>query len=180
MPMPPIEATRVVASLSVFAGAPALLWFVVLIARRRSSRHPVAARVALTAAAVFAVVAITNRVLQLAIAAQLVSEPDLYVAPSAANFAEMFAWDFCLGVLAISLSLLLTETAESSSRRTFIVAGLLLLVGELAFLISVANLGGLPIALTGIAFSVTAWVVALPAAVLWTTFAARHEDLALD
>src|SRR5690348_8478674 len=91
MPMPPIVATRVIASLSVLAGAPALVWFVVVIARRRSSRHPVAARVALTAVAVFAVVAITNRVLQLAIAAQLLSEPDLYVAPSPANFAEMFA-----------------------------------------------------------------------------------------
>jgi hypothetical protein len=179
MPMPPIVATRVLASLSVFAGAPALVWFVVLIARRRSSRHRVAARVALTAVAVFAVVAITNRVLQLAIAAQLVSEPDLYVAPSPANFAEMFAWDFCLGVVAISLSLILTETAEASPRRIFVIAGLLLLGGELTFLISVANLGGLPIALTGMAFSVAAWVVALPAAVLWTTFAARHEDLSL-
>jgi len=51
MPMPPIVATRVVASLSVFAGARALVWFVVLIARRRASRHPVAAWVALTAVA---------------------------------------------------------------------------------------------------------------------------------
>ena len=178
MPMPPIVATRVVASLSVFAGAPALVWFVVLIARSRSSRHPVAARVALTAVAVFAVVAITNRVLQLAIATQLISEPDLYVAPSPANFAEMFAWDFCLGVVALSLRLLLTETAESSCRRTFVVAGLLLLGGELTFLLSVANLGGLAVALTGMALSVAAWVVALPAAVLWTTFAAGHEDLA--
>ncbi len=178
--MPPIAATRVIASLSVFAGAPALVWFVVLVARRRSPRHPIAAPVALAAVAVFAVVAMTNRVLQLAIAAHLVSEPDLYVVPSPANFAEMFAWDFCLGVLAISLSLLLTETAESSSRRTFVVAGLLLLGGEMAFLISVANLGGLPIALAGMAFSIAAWVVALPAAVLWTTFGARREELALE
>lgn len=178
--MPPIVATRVVASLSVFAGAPALLWFVVLIARRRVSRHPVAARVAFTAVAVFAVVAMMNRVLQLAIAAQLVSEPDLYVAPSPANFAEMFAWDFCLGVVALSLSLLLTETAEVLPRRIFVFAGVLLLSGELTFLISVANLGGLPIALTGMVLSVAAWVVALPAAVLWTALAARREDLALE
>jgi len=180
MPMPPILATRVGASLSVFAGAPALVWFVVLIARRRSSQHPVAAGVALTGVAVFAVVAITNRVLQLAIAAKLISGPDLYVAPSPANFAEMFAWDFCLGVVAISLSRLLTETTESSSRRTFVVASLLLLGGELAFLMSVANLGGLPIAMTGMAFSVAAWVLALPAAIFWTTFAARREERALE
>jgi len=177
MPMPPIVATRVVASLSVLAGAPALVWFVILIARPRSSRHPVAARVALTAVAVFAVVAITNRVLQLAIAAQLVSEPDLYVVPSPANFAEMFAWDLCLGVLAMALSLLLTETAQTSSRHTFMIAGLLLLSGELTFLMSVANLGGLPIAMTGMVFSVAAWVVAFPTAVFLTTFAARHVEV---
>jgi fucose 4-O-acetylase-like acetyltransferase len=129
---------------------------------------------------VFAVVAMTNRVLQLAIAAQLISEPDLYVVPSAANFAEMFAWDFCLGVVALSLSLLLTGTKESPSRRTFVFAGLLLLSGELTFLISVANLGGLPIALAGMVFSVAAWVVALPAAVFLTNLAARREDPALE
>ena len=180
MPMPPIVATRVIASLSVFVAAPALLCFVVLIATRRSSGHPVAARVAFVAVAVFAVAAVTNRVLQLAIAAQLISEPDLYVAPSPANFAEMFAWDFCLGVLAISLSLLLTRPGESWSRRTFALAGLLLLSGELMYLISVVNLGGLPIALTGMLFSVAAWVLALPAAVLCTAFAARRKAPALE
>jgi len=180
MPMPPVVATRVVASLSVLGGAPALVWFVTLIASRRSSRHPAAARVAVTAVALFAIVAVTNRVLQLAIATQLVSGPDLYVAPSPANFAEMFAWDFCLGVVAIALSLLLTETAESSSRRTFVFAGLLLMGGELTFLLSVASLGGLPIALVGMAFSVAAWVIVLPVAVFWTTLAARRLTLTLD
>jgi hypothetical protein len=180
MPMPPIRATRIIASLSVFAGAPALVWFVMMIAMRRSAQHPVAARVVVAAISVFAATAILNRVVQLAIVTQSVSgigtQLDLYVTATPANFVEMFAWDFCLGVVAISASRLLTEPAETWPRRTFALAGLLLLIGELLYLVSVLQLGGLPIALAGMGFSVAAWVLGLPAATLWTGIAAREES----
>ncbi|HEX9099103.1 MAG TPA: hypothetical protein VF956_06415 [Candidatus Dormibacteraeota bacterium] len=176
MPMPPIFITRLIASLSVFVAAPALVWMVVLIGRGRPSKR-ILSRMALFAAVAFATMATLNRVVQLAILTELGgyidARFDLYTPSSPANFIEMFAWDLCLGIAAVAVSRLLSEPTETWASRMFAGAGLLMLLGELLYVMTLLKVGGSTIGLAGMGVSVVAWVLGLPAAALCVVIATR-------
>jgi hypothetical protein len=177
MPMPPIFITRLIASLSVFVGAPALVWMVVLIVRGRPSKR-ILSRIALLAAIAFATIAILNRVVQLAILTQpgghIDARFDLYTSFSPANFVEMLAWDFCLGITAVAVGRLLLDPTETWASRIFAGAGLLMIVGELLYVMTLLEVGGSTIGFVGMGVSVVAWVLGLPTGAVCLVIAARR------
>ena len=166
MPLPPVFLTKLLASIATFAAAPAFLFFVSGCARLRVSAHPVAARVALVSTVVFAATALVNRIAQMALLLGGPGTPslDLYRTGSVANFLEMFAWDFCLGVAAASLSVLFAPPAEAWVRRLFALAGAVALLGEAMYLLSTVPVGSPATSGLGIAASTSVWVLLLPIA----------------
>lgn len=162
-PMPPIVFTRLVASLSVFLGAPAIAVLLVSVAVRR---RQAASLVTTAAASMFALIAVANRIVQivvLATPARIVPRAlDLYVPGSVANFAEMSAWDFCLGVACMSAALAVPAEAKWL-RRFLAMTGLLALAGQLCYLAGLFGVGGAAVGLAGMLVSVAAWVPGLSA-----------------
>lgn len=184
MPMPPIPTTRLIASLTVFVGAPALVWLVWAIARGSELEDRAAARAAQIAVSLFALGAILNRVFQLAILAgatgPIWGRLDLYVASSPASFIELLAWDGLLGVTAICLSRLLVTRNEKMPSRLFAAAGVLMLAGEVLYLLALLGVAPALIAPAAMGSSIVGWVIGMPAAVLVTAITAqRKKHLAL-
>ena len=166
MPMPPLMLTRVLASVSVFVAAPALAVLVISIAELGLRRHRPAAVVAIAAIVLCALLAVANRIVQLEIVVMGSPAPalDLYAAGSLANFVEMFAWDFCLG-LAAALAALAIHGAYGVRwmRNWLAVTGALALLGEAFYFAGGLGLAAAALGLAGMGVSVAAWVVGLSA-----------------
>jgi hypothetical protein len=98
-PMPPAAPTRLMASLSVFASAPALAVFAWSLRRVHRST---ATDVAFALSVIFAAVAVANRLVQL-VALNIWPDRgwqlDLYVTHSLAQAAEMLAWGWLFGAV---------------------------------------------------------------------------------
>lgn len=161
-PMPPIVFTRLVASLSVFLGVPAIAVLVASMVRRRQA----ASLVAIGAATLFALILVTNRIVQIGVlatpAGTVPRALDLYVPGSVANVAEISAWDLCLGVACMSAALAVPAKAKWL-RRFLAMTGLLALAGQFFYLAGLLGVGGAAVGLAGMLVSVTAWVPGLSA-----------------
>lgn len=161
--MPPIVFTRLVASLSVFLGAPAVAVLLVSVSVRR---RQAASLVAVGAASLFALIAVANRIVQIGV---LATPPgtvpralDLYVPGSVANVAEISAWDLCLGVACIAAALAVAAEAKWL-RRFLAMTGLLALAGQLCYVAGLFGVGGAAFGLAGMLVSVAAWLPGLSA-----------------
>lgn len=168
-PMPPNPATRVVASLSVLASATA---FVVLVGCLGSPRRTTGAKLALAAALGFALLAISNRVIQLAVLPVLPDSAggslDLYANYSAAQSVEMLAWGWLFGTTCLLASRLVrTVTSDRLPATLLTVSGALSLSAGLAYVIAEV-IPGIPpwIGGAGMAAGAVAWGLTWPLAAL--------------
>ncbi len=161
-PMPPSSATRVVASLSVFASAPALALFASAVRHARPSR---AANAAFVIAVIFAAIASANRLVQL-VALEIWPERgaqlDLYATHSFAQGAEMLAWGWLFGAVALLLAGAVRDLAGAWPARLLAAAGLMSLGA--GFVYTVALVATLPDWIGGVAVGVggLAWGIAWP------------------
>jgi hypothetical protein len=168
-PMPPTSTTRIVASLSVLATASA---FVVVVGELRSLRHTAAANWALRAALGFALLAISNRVIQLVVLPVLPDRAggnlDLYANYSAAQSVEMLAWGWLFGSTCLLASRLLHRvTPESLPATLLAVSGALSLSAGLAYVIAAVTPGVPPwIGGAGMVAGAVAWGLTWPLAAL--------------
>jgi hypothetical protein len=168
-PMPPTSATRIAASLSVLASASA---FVVVVGCLASLRRTAGANWALAAALGFAVIAITNRVIQLIVLPVLPDRAggnlDLYANYSVAQSVEMLAWGWLFGSTCLLASRLVRRvTSESLPATLLVVSGALSLSAGLAYVIA-AVIPGVPpwIGGAGMAAGAVAWGLTWPLAAL--------------
>ncbi|HZQ49153.1 MAG TPA: hypothetical protein VFB69_02485 [Candidatus Dormibacteraeota bacterium] len=161
--MPPTAATRLVASLSVFASAPALTVFAYAVRQAQPSNRT---RVAFAIAAVFATVAVANRIAQLLViglSPDGAQQLDLYVTHSYAQGVEMLAWGILFGTVTALLTPSVRTWAGGWPARWLGASAVLSVVAGLAYSLAlVATLpdwiGGIAVAFGGLAWGVT-WPV---------------------
>jgi len=160
-PMPPATATRMLASLSVLASAPALALFAYSLKRARPSR---ATDIAFAISMLFAALAVANRLAQLV---ALVLWPglgpqlDLYVTHSFAQAAEMLAWGWLFGAVTVQLAAPVRITAGAWPARLLGASGLMSLAAGLVYLVALVVtlpdwVGGIAVAVGGLAWGI-AW-----------------------
>lgn len=178
-PMPPTPATRLIASLSVFASAPALTLFAYSLKRARPSR---ATNAAFAISVIFASVAVANRLVQvvvLGIWPDGVAQLDLYVTHSLAQGAEMLAWGWLFGAVTALLAGAVRATAGAWPARLLGTSAFMSMsAGLVYFLAPIAVLpdwiGGIAIAVGGLA-----WGIAWPlSAALFLSAVRRRRTLA--
>lgn len=158
-PMPPSAATRVVASLSVFASAPALAVFAwAMKVMRPSTRTNASFAIALA----FAAVAVANRVgqlLVLGLAPDHAQQLDLYVTNSFMQVAEMVAWGWLFGAASLLVSGAVRYVASAWPARLLAASGVMSLAAGLVYFAAlVATLpdwiGGIAVAIGGLAWGI--------------------------
>ena len=163
-PMPPHAATRVVASISVLASAPALAVFAYSMRVACSTR---ATNIAFALAVIFAMIAVANRLTQLFALQTLpqlgLPQLDLYVTNSFAQSAEMLAWGWLFGAVTLLLVRAVASTAGTWPARLYGAAGLMAITAGLIY--AVAIVAGLPEWLGGVGVAVggLAWGIVWPA-----------------
>jgi hypothetical protein len=156
-PMPPSAITRLIASLSVFASAPALAVFAYSLKRACPSR---ATNIAFAISVIFAAVAVANRLVQLVmleIWPERGPQLDLYVTHSFAQGAEMLAWGWLFGAVTALLARAVRVTAGAWPARLLAASGLMSLAAGLVYFVApVVTLpdwvGGIAIAAGGLAW----------------------------
>lgn len=158
-PMPPTAATRVMASMSVFASAPALA----MLAYSQKRAHPSrATTMAFAISVIFAAVAVANRLTQLVVLEiwpERAQQLDLYVTHSFAQGAEMLAWGWLFGAATVLLAGAVRVTAGAWPSRLLGASGLMSLAAGLVYLVAaVATLpdwvGGVAVAVGGLAWGI--------------------------
>jgi hypothetical protein len=174
---PPVpKMTRIVASVSVFAGAPAMGVQVASLASQSRPETKVPARLSTVFMLIFAGSAVSTRILQLIVLGGKragTSQLDLYEENSLANSIEMFAWGPCQGLALLFASrMFATGGLVGWARRLFALAGILesaggsiTLLGKLLSVSSLQSLGRL--------VCLPAWVILQPAAEAVTVWLLR-------
>jgi hypothetical protein len=162
-PMPPAAATRVIASLSVFASAPALAVFAYALKRARPSR---ATNMAFAISLVFASVAVANRLVQLValnVRPEHGPQLDLYMTHSFAQGAEMLAWGWLFGAVTGLLVVAVRVTAGIWPARLLGASALMSVAAGLVYFVALVAalpdwIEGIAVALGGLAWGAT-WPV---------------------
>ncbi|HSP08476.1 MAG TPA: hypothetical protein VLU92_02625 [Candidatus Dormibacteraeota bacterium] len=171
-PMPPVAATRTIASLSVIASAPA---FLLLAWCLRGTRRNAIGDLSIVTAAAFAVISVLNRAVQLVVLSivpvQTARSLDLYVTYSLGQDAEMLAWGLLFGAtgLLVARAMSVSEV-EAWPVRLLAASGVMALIAGLVY--GAAVIGSLPewVGGIGIAAGGAAW------ALLWPLSAALYAS----
>lgn len=173
---PPPTMTRILASVSVFIGEPALVVQVAGLASQSRPKTDVLARLSMVFMLIFAGLAVSSRILQLIVilgGGAGTSPLDLYVANSPAQWIEFLAWGPCLGLGFLFVSRMFASSGLSGwARRLFVLAGILAIVGGV-----ISMLGNLlsasSIQSVGLLVSLPAWTILLLAAEAMTAWLLR-------
>lgn len=162
-PAPPIVFTGIAASVSILLGAPAMGLLVIGMAR---GGPRAAVGTASVAASAYAGIAVINRVIQFVLMSMPASARpkalDLYAPNSAANFAEFFAWDMCLGIACLAGAAAVSREARWP-RRLLAGTGAVLLAGEAFYLAGFLGSRAPWVGRAGMMFSAAAWAGGLTA-----------------
>jgi len=174
---PPIpRMTRLLASVSVLTGAPALVVQEASLASQSQPEIKVPARLSTVFMLIFAGPAVSTRILQLIVLGggrADTSQLDLYEEDTLASSVEMAAWGPCLGLALLFASRSFAKGGLAGwARRLFALAGILAIVGGsitlLGKLLSVSSLQTL-----GRFVCLPSWVILLPAAEAVTAWLLR-------
>jgi hypothetical protein len=170
--------TRILASLSVFSGAPALVVLVAALGSQYRPKANILARLSLVFAFIFASLAVANRILQFFVLSGL-GDPsllDLYVAKSPAQLMEFIAFGPFQGSALILASRMFPAGGLSGwARRLFALAGILTFTGGTIFILG--RIAGTSFPLppeVGLLISLPSWAILFPAATAVTTWLLRR------